>query len=76
MRVRIREGYLGQCVADAMRCKNDATHEEFHKFDKPLDTGVSNKMLENAGLPPMPSVEGVWEGICDEHCDPERKHRS
>jgi hypothetical protein len=58
-----------------MRCTNDATHEEFHKFDEPVDTAVANQVLEGAGLPPMPPVEGVWEGICDEHCDRTRKHK-
>jgi hypothetical protein len=74
--VIIPDGYLGQCVAGiGMTCRNDATHMEFHPFDPPLETTVTNERLVAAGLDPMLPVEGVWEGICDEHCDKTRKHK-
>jgi hypothetical protein len=77
MTFQIPEGYLGRCVAirDRKECTNDATHMELHVFDTPIETTAVNERLEAAGLDPMPPVEGVWEGICDEHCDKSRKHK-
>lgn len=72
---KIRDGYLGICA----RCSNDATHAEYLPFepDPAFDAAMRRVAAEaaEAGIDVAPTMEGIWQQVCDDCCDEEAKHR-
>lgn len=63
---KIKPGYMGLCAVPS--CPQDATHVEYHVFTNPEPVPT---VLQGI----MEPVTGIWEHVCDTHCDPQRKHR-
>ncbi len=60
--VYLPENYLGDCSHCS---KREATHLEWCKFDPPV-----------SGHGIFPDVEGIWEGVCDNCCNPDQQHKT